>query len=71
MKLFVIGSQTRAAGAQELLMKHGIKAGRKKVTETGEGCMHAVAVEDVEANRSVRLLEGAGIRIKSIIQRER
>lgn len=68
MKLLVVGSQTRAARAQELLEKAGIRAGRKKLTETGEGCMHAVVVDDSAANRAVGVLEGAGIRIKSVVQ---
>lgn len=71
MKLLVIGSQTRAARGQELLGKAGIKAGRKKLTETGEGCMHAVVVEDSAAVRAVRILEEVGIRIKSVIQEGR
>lgn len=69
MKLIVIGSQTRAAGGQDILFRAGINSKRKKLTETGEGCMYALAVDDNDASRAVRVLEGAGIRIKSIIQK--
>lgn len=67
MKLLAVGSQTRAANGQELLNKAGIKSQRKKLTEMGEGCIYALAVDDAAAAHAVKVLEGAGIRIKSII----
>ena len=69
MKLLIIGSQTRAERAQETLNKAGISSKRQKITETAEGCLHAVAVSDRDAARARSLLEGAGIRIRSVIER--
>ena len=67
MKLIVTGSQTRAENAREVLNRAGINAKRQKITETGEGCLHAVAVADYDAGRAVKILEANGIRIKSVM----
>jgi len=68
MKWLVIGSQTRASRAQEVLAGAGISAQRRKLTGRGEGCSYAVGVSDFAVRRAVSLIEGAGIRIKEEIQ---
>ena len=67
MKLIVIGPQTRAESVRQLLNRSGINAKRQKLTEAGEGCLHAVSVADHDAGRAVKLLEANGIRIRTII----
>ncbi len=64
----VIGPQTRTVRAQEVLSAAGIIAQRRKLTETGSGCVHAVGVSDFARKRAAAVLEGVGIRIKSEIK---
>lgn len=66
MKWLIIGPQTRAARAQEMLLTAGIRAQRKKLTQTGEGCIHAVGVSDDRAEQAAAVLRGAGIRVRTI-----
>ncbi len=69
MKLLVIGPQTRTANAISVLRQNGINAVHQKITETGEGCLHAALVADAEADRAVRVLEKNGVRVKSVMRK--
>ena len=69
MKLLVIGPQTRTESALRVLAREGIRASRYKVTETGEGCMHAAAVAGFDARRAADILAKNGIRVRLVMDK--
>lgn len=64
MKILRIGSVTKAAKAKELLLKNGIKATIKKLSDY-EGCVNAIVTAQQEVGRAQYILSENGI--KSVV----
>lgn len=66
MKLLVIGPVTRAMRAQELLRRHGISSGIRRIENSAEGCVRALLVEEEKAGRAVSLLAAGGLAVRRV-----
>ncbi len=63
----VMGSMTRAMRAQNVLAEAAIRANviKAESSQTGKGCAYALAYSCAQKDNVKRVLENAGIRVRS------
>ncbi len=56
-----IGSLTQTQRSGAILRSNGIEYTQRKLSQTGEGCVHAITVSDKDYPRAYELLHRAGL----------